>query len=156
MWKFRTNFLFLLVSAVSENTVNCISPSEILLYHLSLCDSPLFDPVVKCGEMRDDVLFPKMAFPFEAHLWHVTWAGISVSVSCKYCTTSEMIFTVSLEGEILTWVSSVASWQFFTTLWKHSHVMTVDEWSQDECGPFYACRKEGSWGRLSIATLWAF
>lgn len=25
----------------------CISPSEILLYHLSLCASPLFDPVVK-------------------------------------------------------------------------------------------------------------
>lgn len=46
--------------------------------------------------------------------------------------------------------------EFFITLWKHSHVRTVDECNQDECGPFHACRKEGSWERLSIATLWAF
>lgn len=151
MCKFGTNLLFLLVSAVSESTVDCISPPEILLYHLSLCYSSHFDPVVKCVTWDIMCSSPESLFFFEAHLWHVTWAGILVSTSWNYCSTSELTLTVSLEEEILTWVSSVTSWRsFFITLWKHSHVRTVDECDQDGCGPFHACRKEGSWERLSI------
>lgn len=107
-------FLAISVSAVPETTVNCISPSEIVHHH-SLCDSLLSDAVVKCASWEPR--FSSLKWPFfEAHLWHVTWAGISVSISCEYCTNPEMIPTVSLEEEMWTWASSGTSWQSFLLL----------------------------------------
>lgn len=103
------------------------------------------------------VFFPKMALLFEARLCHVTWA-VTFSSNILWVLYYVWGYSHHFTGRRNANLGIISNFltEFVITLWKHSHVMSVDEYDQDECGPFSPCRKEGSWGRLAIATLWAF
>lgn len=146
------NKFLVLFSVVSENTVNCISPFEILLYLVS--DSPLFDAIatwyIWC-------FFPKMAFHFVAY--HDTTPGqteITLAIlNIPYHVWDVFHHVPWRRNTNLGIIRNVLA-KFFIALWEHSHVMAVNVCGQDEWGPFSYCRREDSWGRLSTATLWDF
>lgn len=94
-----------------------ISPSEILLYHLSLCDSSVFDPVVKyMSAVRWFLPISSPKRPFFLRPVHDMSPEQEFHFQCPASIVRHLRWfslIMSLEEEILTWVSSVTSWQSF-------------------------------------------